>query len=84
MSTLCAIQYETCQHFHHCHVMNNSLLVPNLIACYAKRHEMRKTGFHFALEVSFSIVCFHAAIFPREPQLRGECRVEEGARSGYA
>ena len=47
-------------------VMNNLLLVPNLIACYAKLHEMRNTEFHFALEVSFSIVCFHTAVFLRE------------------
>ena len=37
-------------------VMNYSLLKPNLVAFYAKLNEISKIEYHFALEVSFSIV----------------------------
>ena len=37
-------------------VMNYLLLRPNLVAFYAKLKEISKIEFHFALEVSFSIL----------------------------
>ena len=42
MSTLCAIRYETCQHFNIAMygVMNYSLLMPNKVAFYAKLNEI--------------------------------------------
>ena len=36
-------------------VMHYSLLMPNVVAFYAKLNEIEKNIFHFALEVSFSI-----------------------------
>ena len=36
-------------------VMNYSLLMPNLVAFYAKLHEIRKNEFHFASEVYFRV-----------------------------
>ena len=43
-------------------VMNYSLLMPYMVAFYAKRNDILKKEFNFALEVSFSIflvLCFN-------------------------
>ena len=47
--------------------MNNLLLMPNLVAFYAKQIKYKKNEFHFALEVSFSIL-FR---FPRHKMVEG-------------
>ena len=57
MSTLRDIRYDTCQHFIIAiyGAMDYFLLKSNLVAFYAKRNEIKKNKFRFALEVSFSI-----------------------------
>ena len=64
LSTPCAILYETSQHFHHLYhfVMNYSLLIPNLVAVYAKLNEIQKLRwpnwltFHFHTTSQFRIL----------------------------
>ena len=55
MSTLCAIRYGSCQLFYHAvfGVMNYSLLMPNLVAFYAKLMMKYKNRISFCVGKCF-------------------------------
>ena len=50
-----------------------SLLMPHLVAFYAKLNEIQNTEFHFALEVSFSIYTPHQEFSKMNGELSSRC-----------